>query len=192
MNDVKLNLQKEEIRKNFHNLKNNKASQNSDIPSKIIKSNSDIFGHFLYVNINSLIKSSLFPSCLKTVDITTIYNKGKRDVKDSYSAVSILPVLPKLYKRSMFKQISEFYENIFSKNQCGFWKGTQQCLVAVLEKWKRSYYGSKAFGAPLTEQNRVNQLTTLERTFIKNPEFSSSLSTLVFLVVNNYVNNYMY
>ena len=40
----------------------------------------------------------------------------------------------------MFKQISEFFENIFPKNQCGFRKGhsTQQCLLVMLQKWKRS------------------------------------------------------
>ena len=61
---------------------NNKASQHSDIPTKIIKSSSDIFSDFLYVSNNSSIKSSLFPTCLKTADITLIYKKGKRDLKD--------------------------------------------------------------------------------------------------------------
>ena len=58
----------------------------------------------------------------------------------------------------MFKQKSEFSQkNIFSKNQCAQqWKtiqwpqNTQQCLSAMLEKWKRSVYSGKAFGALLT------------------------------------------
>ena len=60
--------------------------------------------------------------------------------------------MSKLYERSMFKQISEFFENIFSKIQYGFRKGhsTQQCLLAMLEKWKRSVDSGKAFGALLT------------------------------------------
>ena len=37
----------------IHNLNNNKASQYCDIPTKIIKSNSDVFSDFLYVSINS-------------------------------------------------------------------------------------------------------------------------------------------
>ena len=57
-------FEKEEIQKEIHKLNNNKASQHSDVPTKIIKSNSDIFNYFLYVSINSSIKSSLFPSCL--------------------------------------------------------------------------------------------------------------------------------
>ena len=69
----------------------------------------------------------------------------------------ILPVLSKLYERSMFKQVSEFFENIFSKNQCGFRKGhnTQKCLLAMLEKWKRSVDSGKAFGALLTDLSTV-------------------------------------
>ena len=52
----------------------------------------------------------------------------------------------------MFKKISDFFGNIFSKNQCGFSKGhnTQQCLLAMLEKWKKSVDSGKAFGALLT------------------------------------------
>ena len=63
--------------KEIHNLNNNKASQYCDIPTKIIKSNSDVFSDFLYVSINSSIKSSLFPSYLKTSNITPIYKKGR-------------------------------------------------------------------------------------------------------------------
>ena len=106
-------LEKEEIQKEIHKLNNNKASQHSEIPTKIIKSNSDIFSDFLYVSIISSTKSSLFPSYLKTADITLIYKKGKKYLKDNYRPVSILPVLSKLYERSKFKQISKFFENIF-------------------------------------------------------------------------------
>ena len=107
-------------------------------PPKFIKINSDILS---VVSINSSIKSSLFPSCLETADITLICWKGKRDLKDNYKPVRILPVLSKLHERSMWKQISEFFHfQHFLKSQCGFMKSqdTQQCILAMLEKWKRS------------------------------------------------------
>ena len=36
--------------------------------------------------------------------------------------------------------MSAFFEDNFNKQQCGFRKGynTQQCLLKMLEKWKRS------------------------------------------------------
>ena len=40
-------LEKEEIQKEIQNLNNNKASQHSDIHTKIIKSNCDLFSDFL-------------------------------------------------------------------------------------------------------------------------------------------------
>ena len=172
-------LEKEEIQREVHNLNNNKASQHSDIPTKIIKNNSDIFSDFLYVSINSSIKS-LFSSCLKTADITPIYKKGKRDLKDNYRPVNFTGVLSKLYERSMFKQISEFFENIFSKNQCGFRKGhsTQQCLLAMLEKWKRSVDSGKAFGALLTDLSKAFDCLDHELLIAKLNAYGFSLPAL--------------
>ena len=53
----------------------------------------------------------------------------------------------------MFEQMSQFFENIFSKYQYEFWKGfsTQQCLLAMLEKWKTSVDNSNIFGTLLTD-----------------------------------------
>ena len=109
-----------------------------------------------------------------------IYKKGKRDLKDNYRPVSILPVLSKLYERSMFKQISEFFENIFSKNQCGFRKGhsTQQCLLAMLEKWKRSVDNGKAFGALLKDLSKGFDCLDHELLIAKLSAYGYSLPAL--------------
>ena len=50
----------EKTQKEILNLNNKKASQNSDIPTKIIKKNSDIFGKVLCSFINDSIKSFTF------------------------------------------------------------------------------------------------------------------------------------
>ena len=53
----------------------------------------------------------------------------------------------------MFKQRSKIFEKTFLKNQCKFRKSysTQQCLLAMSKKWKRSADSGKAFGALLTD-----------------------------------------
>ena len=63
----------EKIQKEILNLNNKKASQNSDIPTKIIK---DIFEKVLCSFINNSIKSFTFPSCLKKADVTPIHKKS--------------------------------------------------------------------------------------------------------------------
>ena len=60
-------------------------------------------------------------------------------------------------KESCSSRYPSFFKNIFPKNQCGFRKGhsTQQCLLAMLEKLKRSADSGKAFGALLTDLSKA-------------------------------------
>ena len=147
----------EDIKKDILRLDKNKASQHSDIPIKIIKENLDIFADFLCTNINSSFKSSSFPSCLKMADVTPLHKKGKKDLKENYRPVSILPIFSKVFERSMFAQMSSFFDNFLSKQQCGFRKGysTQQCLLALLEKWKRAVDSGQMFDALLTDLSKA-------------------------------------
>ena len=57
----------------------------------------------------------------------------------------------------MFKQIENFIENFYSKFQCGFRKGcsTQQCLIALIEKWKSATDKGKAFGTLPTDLSKA-------------------------------------
>ena len=122
----------------------------------------------------------MFPSCLKPADIKPIYRKGKRDLKDNYRPVSILPVLSKSHERSMFYQISKFFENIFSKNQCGFMKdhSTHQCLLAMLWKWKRSVDSGEAFGAALTDLCKAFDCLDHKRLIAKLNAYGFSVPTV--------------
>ena len=154
------------IEKEMFDLETKKASQISDIPTKIIKENVDVFADFLCTSINSSIKSSLFPSCLKFADVTPLHKKGRKDAKPIYRPVSILQTLPKIYERSMFKQMPSFFEDIFSKHQCCFRKGfsTQQCLLTLLEKSKNAVDKGKMFSVLLTDLLR--HLTALIMNFL--------------------------
>ena len=106
----------EEIQKEILNLNNKKPSQNSNIPTKIIKENSHIFEKVLCSFINDSIKSFTFPSCLNEADVTPIQKKGKKDKKENYRLVSILPVLSKIFERIIFTQMSGFFLKIFLTN----------------------------------------------------------------------------
>ena len=50
-----------------------------------------------------------------------------------------------------------FFEDIFNKQQCGFRKGynTQQCLLKMMEKWKRSVDEGKDFDVLLTDLSKA-------------------------------------
>ena len=57
----------------------------------------------------------------------------------------------------MFKQISEYFEPILSKFECGFRKGfsAQHSLLSMLEKWKTALDNKKTFGALLTNFSKA-------------------------------------
>ena len=128
----------DEIMKELNNLDTNKAIQNTDIPTKLIKENSDIFANFIFENLNNCISHSIFPTSMKNAIITPVHKKGPKTSKDNFRPVSILRNISKIYEGVMFKQMSEFFEPILSKYQCGFRKGfsAQHVLLGMLEKWK--------------------------------------------------------
>ena len=131
------NVQKEEILKELNNLNINKATQNTDIPTKIIKENSDIFGDFIFSNLNCCINTSAYPSLLKRANITAVHKKDSKSEKNNYRPASILSNISELYERIMFKQMLEYFaSSFFSKYQYGFRKAfsAQHCLVSMLEK----------------------------------------------------------
>ena len=124
---------------------------------------------------------------MKEADVTPIHKKSKKDQKENYKPV--LSVLSKILERIMFIQISAFFEDIFNKQQCGFRKGhnTQQCLLKMLEKWKRSVNGGKVFGALLTDLSKVFGCLDHELLIAKRNAYDFSLPAL--RLINDYLSN---
>ena len=67
--------------KEINRLNANKATQSTDIPTKLIIVNSDIFGDFIFENYNNCISSFTFPSYLKNAIITPAHKKGTKNFK---------------------------------------------------------------------------------------------------------------
>ena len=103
--------------------------------------------------------------------------------------MSVLPNLSKIFEKCMFEQMSQFFENIFSKYQCGCRKGfsTQQFLLAVLEKWKRSVDNRKLFGAFLRDLSKAFDCLGHELLIAKLNTYGFSLTALK--LVHNYLSN---
>ena len=60
----------------------------NDIPTKILKQNSDYFAECFCRNINQCISKSIFPPELKLADVTPVYKKKSKNSKDNYRSVS--------------------------------------------------------------------------------------------------------
>ena len=112
----------EKFSKLIQNLNCNKATQQYDIPIKILKENSEIFTYILCHNFNNSLFSKVFRSSLKKVDITPVCKNDEKFLKNNYRPVSILSSVSKIYERCIHDQINDYFHPTFSKLQCGFLK----------------------------------------------------------------------
>ena len=105
----------EKFSKLIQNLSCNKATQQYDIPIKILKENSEIFSYILCNNFNNSLFSKVFTSSLKKADITPVYKKDERFLKNNYTPVSILPSVTKIYESCIYDQINDYFQPLFFK-----------------------------------------------------------------------------
>ena len=102
-------IPKSDIKKEILNLDVSKASQDSDIPTKIIKVNADIFAEVSYNVFNRSLEVGEFPSGMKLANVTPVHKKGSRYDKGNNGPDSILPNLSKVFERCLHKHISNFF-----------------------------------------------------------------------------------
>ena len=89
----------------------------------------------------------------------------------------------------MFKQITEDFEPILSKFQCGFRKGSsaQHCLLAMLEKCKSAIDSKRNFGALLTDLSKAFNCLSHDLLLAKLNAYEFSLPAL--RLVQSYLSN---
>ena len=125
---------------------------------------------------------------MKQADVTPLYKKSNKSLKENYRPVINFPILSKVFKRILFKQMSSFLM-IYSKYQYGFRKGfsTQQYLLALLEKWKRSTDRGKVFGALLTDLSKAFDCLNHDLLIAKLNGYGFSLPAL--RLIHDYLSN---
>ena len=76
----------------------------------------------------------MFPPDLKLADVTLVYKKKSKNLKDNYKPVRILSNISKIYERYLYDQIEVFFDSILSKYQYGFRRGynAQHCLITPI------------------------------------------------------------
>ena len=64
---------KEHVPEEIQMLDSSKAIQESDIPAKLIKGNSDLFAEIICKHFNESLEKSKFPHCLKLANVTPVF-----------------------------------------------------------------------------------------------------------------------
>ena len=87
-----------------------KPSQDTDIPSSIIKENADIFANFLYFNYNNVVSDCKFPTSFQNANVLAMYKKDSELEEKIYRLISITLNLSKTNERIMHSQISAYVD----------------------------------------------------------------------------------
>ena len=73
---------------------------------------------------DEVVRNGCFPDSLKEAEVIPVFkDKGDSNDKSNYRPISCLPTLAKVFEKLVFKQLSSYFENIFSPILSGFRKG---------------------------------------------------------------------
>ena len=110
------------IEQQLKNLNPNKASRDTNIPTRILKKNSDLISKFVLKNYNEVTITLTFPNILKHGNVIHAQKKASRN-KVQLSPCEYLSNLSKVYEKCLFNEMTTHFDNILSKYQCAFGKG---------------------------------------------------------------------
>ena len=161
-----LYIDKKTVLKIIRSLSNNKASQETDMPVRVVKENAEYFAEIICSQFNESINSSKFPLSFKLANATPVFKNESTNHKNNYRPISILPLISKVFEKIMNKQLSIYFEEILSKFQCGFRKG---------------------FGALLTDLSKAFDFMSHDLLIAKLNAYGLSLSALK--LVHSYLQN---
>ena len=71
--------------------------------------------------------------------------------------MSLIPVISKVFEKSMFNEINQYINNYLSPYLFGFRKGhiTEQCLLTMIELWWKALDNRKSAGAVLMDLSKA-------------------------------------
>ena len=155
-----------------------KSCQISDILTKIIKVNFNIFVHFDFC-----IDKGNFPNELQHADIFPVNAKKRKCEKENYSPGSMLSKLSKIYEKLMYNQLSEYFDTILFQSQCCFRKGfsAQHCLLVI----KYAIDRGNEFGALLTDLSKA--FNCIKYPFLIAEIYSYEVSPLTTNMIFSYI-----
>ena len=77
---------------------------------------------FYLSSFNDAIDKSYFHNSSQTSEYNCVLKKGERYSKDKLIPIRILPNVPKVFEKCMFRQMSNYMDNFLSKHQSSFRK----------------------------------------------------------------------
>ena len=78
--------------------------------AKVLKWAAPVVSESLMQIFNRSIVSHVFPTEWKVARVNALHKKGPRNMLDNYRPISVLPVVSKVFKRILYKQLVEYLD----------------------------------------------------------------------------------
>ena len=129
----------------------------NDVPTKYIRKFSDVFTPVITDDYNNCVAIGIFPDCFETAEVIPTYKKDKPTDKTNYRPISILSNISKIYERLMHDNMSNYFNDVLSKFQCGFRKGfgAQNCLLYMIETLRKPRDKHGVFAAVMANLSKA-------------------------------------
>ena len=130
----------------------------NDIPAKMLQGSNDIVSNYLCGIYNNSESNESYPSSLKFGIVTPINKKSTQTLlKKDQRPVSLIPIVSKLFERKMYDEIYAYIEKFLSHYLFGYRKkySTEQCLIVMIEAWKKALDSKYNAGAVLTDLSKA-------------------------------------
>ena len=151
-------LAEQDMQNQILQLNSKKAGIANDFPAKMLKGSNDIVSNYLCNIYNNSKSDEKYPSSLKSGTVTPINKKSTQTLlKKDQRPVSLLPIVSKLFERKMYDEIFAYVEKFLSPYLFGYRKNhsTEQCLIIMIEAWKKALDSRHAAGAVLTDLSKA-------------------------------------
>lgn len=140
----------QDISKIIKELKSKTSKDPYGMSNKILKDIVEEIIAPLTLLVNQAISTGKFPEKLKMAKVIPVYKKAEKENVENYRPISVLPVLSKVFEKTMHKQLQEYFEtnNLFYDRQYGFRKG-HSTELAVLDLMDTIYWSIETAKVPI-------------------------------------------
>ena len=167
----------------------NKATQERNKPTRLVKRFDNLIVDYLQENFNSCLKKGIFPKYFKKAVIHPTNKKNCKTKKLNYGPISILPNLTKIHEQLLYNQMYTYFSNFFRPYQFGFRKrySAQHCPLAMTEKMKEARNSNKVCAAVLTDFSKAFDCLLHDLRIAKLHAFGFDLksSKVIYLYLND-------
>ena len=110
----------DDISQQIKRLDINKATQESDIPTKLVKRFDNLIVDYLQENFNNCLKKGTFPKDFEKAVVQPTHKKDCKTEKSNYRPISYLPNLSKIHERLLCDQMQTYFSNFFPQINVAF------------------------------------------------------------------------